>query len=127
MTNHHKLRDLTTRKMRTALGLLALGAGSWLPSTMHAADPYDKSLEQRVEALERELNTMSNDDKGKNVTNSTEVPTFLRAAGKEVQQLTISGDLRFRYNYDNEDFQYPGGGNELQRSRYLFRLRLNLN
>ena len=44
-----------------------------------------------------------------------------------MQQLTISGDLRFRYNYDNEDFQVPGGGNELQRSRYLFRLRLNLN
>ena len=35
--------------------------------------------------------------------------------------------MRFRYNYDNEDFQVPGGGNELQRSRYLFRLRLNLN
>ena len=55
------------------------------------------------------------------------MPTFLRAAGKQVQELTISGDLRFRYNYDNEDFQYPGGGNQLQRSRYIFRLRLNLN
>ena len=127
MNNHHKLRDLTTRKVRTALGLLTLGASACFSPAMHAADPYDQSLEQRVEALERELNTMSNDDKGKNVTNTTEVPTFLRAAGKEVQQLTISGDLRFRYNYDNEDFQYPGGGNELQRSRYLFRLRLNLN
>ena len=91
-------------------------------------DPYDKSLEARVEALEKELNIMEDDSKGKNVqTDSTEVPTFLRAAGKNVQELTISGDLRFRYNYDNEDFQYPGGGNELQRSRYLFRLRLNLN
>ena len=37
----------------------------------------------------------------------------MRAAGKDVQQLTISGDLRFRYQYINEDFQYPGGGNEL--------------
>ena len=91
-----------------------------------AADPYDSSLEQRVEALERELNTMEGDSKGKNVETS-EVPTFLRAAGADVQQLTISGDLRFRYNYDNENFQYPGAGNDLQRSRYLFRLRLNLN
>ncbi len=39
---------------------------------------------------------------------STTVPTFLKAAGSNVQQLTIAGDLRFRYNYDNEDFQYPG-------------------
>ncbi len=94
---------------------------------VRAADPYDKSLEARVEALERELNAMGNDSKGKNVEAPTDVPTFLRAAGKNVQQLTISGDLRFRYNWDNEDFQYPGGGNELQRSRYLFRLRINLN
>ena len=104
------------------LAVLLLGS---VPS-VHAADPYDKSLEARVEALERELNVLSNDDKGKNVT-STEVPTFIRASGKQVQSLTLGGDLRFRYNYDNEDFQYPGGGNQLQRSRYLFRLRLNLN
>ena len=63
---------------------------------------------------------MEDDSKGKNVVqSSTEVPTFLRAAGKQVQELTIAGDLRFRYNYDNEDFQYPGGGNQLQRSRYM--------
>ena len=93
-----------------------------------AADPYDANLEKRVEALEKELNIMEDDSKGKNVqTTDSAPPTFLRAAGAEVQQLTISGDLRFRYNYDNEDFQYPGGGNELQRSRYVFRLRLNLN
>ena len=55
------------------------------------------------------------------------MPTFLRAAGKQVQELTISGDLRFRYNYQNEDFQYPGAGNQQQTSRYLYRLRLNLN
>ena len=53
MTKHHKLRDLTTRKMRTALGLLALGAGSCFSPAVHAADPYDKSLEARVVALER--------------------------------------------------------------------------
>ena len=114
---------------RLALFSLLVAATSALPlASIRAADPYDKSLEARVEALEKELNIMEDDSKGKNVqTDNTQVPTFLRAAGKEVQELTISGDLRFRYNYDNEDFQYPGGGNQLQRSRYIFRLRLNLN
>ena len=103
-------------------------AAPFFTSAAHAADPYDQNLEKRVEALERELNIMEDDSKGKNVqADNSAVPTFLRAAGSNVQQLTISGDLRFRYNYDNEDFQVPGGGNELQRSRYLFRLRLNLN
>ena len=71
---------------------------------------------------------MENDSKGKNVaTTDTTPPTFLRAAGAGVQQLTLSGDLRLRYQYLNEDFQYPGAGNESQQSRYVFRLRLNLN
>ena len=126
--NHNNLRMAASRRMQTALGLLTLGASPFFASAVRAADPYDKSLEARVEALEKELNIMEDDSKGKNVqTDNTQVPTFLRAAGKEVQELTISGDLRFRYNYDNEDFQYPGGGNQLQRSRYLVRLRLNLN
>ena len=127
---HHLARKLTGLPNRhlVLLALLAIATAAWPLTSTHAADPYDKSLEARVEALEKELNIMEDDSKGKNVqTNSTEVPTFLRAAGKQVQELTISGDLRFRYNYDNEDFQYPGGGNELQRSRYIFRLRLNLN
>ena len=107
--------------------LLAVATASLSPhANVYATDAYDQTLEQRVEALERELNTVSGDDKGKDVT-STDVPTFLRAAGKQVQELTISGDLRFRYNYQNEDFQYPGAGNQVQTSRYLYRLRLNLN
>ncbi len=122
-----KLADLPKKRLAIASVLAVASAALPLRST-RAADPYDKSLEARVEALERELNVMENDSKGKNVqSDSTEVPTFLRAAGKQVQELTIAGDLRFRYNYDNEDFQYPGGGNQLQRSRYIFRLRLNLN
>ncbi len=115
-------------KRLAALALLVASSAILPHATVRAADPYDKSLEARVEALEKELNIMEDDSKGKNVAATPgEVPTFLRAAGKEVQELTISGDLRFRYNYDNEDFQYPGGGNQLQRSRYVFRLRLNLN
>ena len=130
MTIKHQSSTVrATGKALASLALLAAGASPFvaLPS-LRAADPYDQSLEARVEALEKELNIMESDSKGKNVvTTDNAVPTFLRAAGAGVQQLTISGDLRFRYNYDNEDFQYPGAGNELQRSRYLFRLRLNLN
>ena len=127
-THHHTPKAARAVKAAAALALLTLGTGPFFASAVRAADPYDKSLEARVEALEKELNIMENDSKGKNVqADSTTVPTFLRAAGTGVQELTISGDLRFRYNYDNEDFQYPGAGNELQRSRYLFRLRLNLN
>jgi hypothetical protein len=111
---------------RTLVALLVLAA-SGAACRLQAADPYDASLEQRVEALEKELNIMEGDSKGKNVDVTNTPPTFLSAAGSNVQQLTISGDLRFRYNYDNENFQYPGAGNDLQRSRYLFRLRLNLN
>jgi hypothetical protein len=63
-----------------------------------AADPYDKALEARVAALERELNVMQGDDKGKGIKPS-DVPTFLRAKGEGVRELTISGDLRLRFQY----------------------------
>ena len=108
---------------------LATTAGFTLPlASTRAADPYDQSLEARVEALERELNVMENDSKGKNVaTTDTTVPTFMRAAGAGVKELTISGDLRFRYQYNNEEFQYATPAGETQNSRYVFRLRVNLN
>jgi hypothetical protein len=124
MTKHHKP---SAGRIAGALALLTLSSAAFFSSRARAADPYDASLEQRVEALEKELNIMEGDSKGKNVETTNTPPAFLSAAGANVQQLTISGDLRFRYNYDNENFQYPGAGNDLQRSRYLFRLRLNLN
>ncbi len=105
--------------------LASLAGAGWLAPATRAADPYNANLEARIEALEKELNVMEGDSKGKNVDAET-VPTFLSAAGSNVQQLTISGDLRFRYNYQNENFQYPTAGNDQQTSRYLFRLRINL-
>ena len=67
--------------------VLILPAITAIPlARVRAADPYDKSLEARIEALEKELNLMEDDSKGKNVQASpTEVPTFLRTAGKQVQ------------------------------------------
>lgn len=119
ITNHQK-RATTARKMRNAVGLLALGAGACLSPTLRAADPYDKSLEARVEALERELNTMSNDSKGKNVT-STDVPTFIRAS-KNVQELTFSGELRFRQEYGEAGNQINNTNQVEDRNRFRFRL-----
>ncbi len=126
-------------KMR-ATGLLAasalLTAGTFAPLVpgARAADPYDARLEKRVQALERELNLMSGDAKGKNPVKGDEVPTFMRALGKQVQELTIQGEMRFRYQYDNRD---PEGNNavgfarrdpgEIPQSRYRYRLRMNLN
>ena len=110
----------------------ALLAASALLATVtspavRAADPYDKTLEKRVEALERELNLMSGDSKGKN-TQTYEVPTFMRAAGKQVQELTIQGELRFRYQWDELETNVTRGfGNQNQSSRSRMRLRLNLN
>jgi hypothetical protein len=104
-------------------GLLAassLVAGSWLTPGAHAADKYDTELERRVELLERELNIMEGDKKGKNAE-SVEVPTFARAA-KNVKELLISSEIRFRYDHSNIDGQAVDA--EGQGDRLRFRLRL---
>ena len=53
---------------RSAAASTLLLGGALLSGTspaVRAADPYDKSLVQRVEALERELNTLSNDPRAR--------------------------------------------------------------
>ena len=121
MIRHQTLRALTKRPLRTALGLLTLGASPlFVAPAAHAADPYDKSLEARVERLERELNTMSNDSKGKNTT-TNEVPTFVRAS-KNVQELVFSGEVRFRQEYGWADNQVNSTTAQEERNRFRFRL-----
>ena len=57
---------------------------------------------------------MQGDDKGKGVK-PTEVPTFMRARGKNVRELTIGGDFRLRYQFQDSTAQlarnnfYPAG------------------
>ena len=119
---------IQTRPLKAAA---LLAATALLPTfaapAVRAADPYDATLEKRVEALERELNLMSGDSKGKN-TQTYEVPTFMRAAGKQVQELTIQGELRFRTQWDTRETNVtPGLGNQIQQVRERMRLRLNLN
>jgi Putative porin len=89
-----------------AVSVMAGGIGS-----ANAADPYDKALEARVAALERELNVMQGDEKGKAIK-PADVPTFLRAKGSGVKELTISGDLRLRYQYQTLEPQQPQVGNQ---------------
>src|SRR5882757_2058611 len=106
-------------------------------STAKAADPYDRSLEARVAALERELNVMQGDDKGKGIKPS-DVPTFLRAKGAGVKELTISGDLRLRYQFQQFEPQasptgtvgVPAGNQSGDRNQQTsrpdrYRLRVN--
>ena len=96
-------RRLQTRRGSVVLTAILLG----LPCRpLPAADPYDTTLERRVAALEREMSTLAEDAKGKNPL-TYEGPAFLRAAGRQVQQLTLQGDLRFRYQYDNDELQAP--------------------
>ena len=116
-----------TRLAASAI-LLLVATAAVAPTGLSAADPYDATLEKRIEALEREMNTLAEDAKGKNPAQTYEVPAFLRAAGKQVQELTIQGDLRFRYQYDNDELQVPSAtARAVQQSRSRFRLRLNLN
>ena len=105
-----------------AAGTLLLGSAllAGTAPVVRAADPYDKSLEQRVEALERELNTMSNDSKGKNVT-TTDVPTFVQASSN-VQELVFSGELRFRNEYSTTDNQAANNTTQADANRFRFRL-----
>ncbi len=113
-------------KAASLLAASALLATTAAPA-LRAADPYDATLEKRVQALERELNLMSGDAKGKN-TQTYEVPTFLRAAGKQVQELTLQGELRFRTQWDQRETNVtPGRDNQIQQVRERMRLRLNLN
>lgn len=108
------------------VGILA--AVSVIAGSIHtatAADPYDKALEARVAALERELNLMSGDDKGKAVK-PADVPTFLRAKGSNVKELVMYGDLRYRWqytNFENQLYTTPVYSHDNQNSRSRYRLR----
>ncbi len=105
----------------TAVAAGALLAASLLQApAVRAADPYDANLESRVEALEKELNIMEGDSKGKNVE-STDVPTFVRASGN-VQQLVFSGELRFRNEYGVTDNQTAPNNTQSDANRFRFRL-----
>jgi hypothetical protein len=118
-TFHNKPRARAAGKTLAALALLTAGgiAGS---RPLRAADPYDQSLETRVEALEKELNIMEGDSKGKNVESET-VPTFA-SASPNVQQLTLSAELRFRYEGDDISGQTIKADEQADRLRYRLRL-----
>ncbi len=105
----------------TALAAGALLAAGLLQAPgVRAADPYDSNLESRVEALEKELNIMEGDSKGKNVE-TTVVPAFVRAAAN-VQELVFSGELRLRNEYAVTDNQTAQNSTQSDANRFRFRL-----
>ena len=82
-TYHHKPKAARAVKAAATLALLTLGTSPFFSPAVRAADPYDKGLEARVEALEKELNIMEDDSKGKNVAATPgEVPTFSARGGQ---------------------------------------------
>ncbi len=64
---------------------------------------------------------MENDSKGKNVESATDVPTFVRAAAN-VQELVLSGELRFRNEYGVTDNQVANNSTQADANRFRFRL-----
>ena len=82
-TSQHKQQGLRARQAWTAPGWLTPSMSPLPAPATHAADPYDKSLEVRMEAFGKKRNITEDDSKGRNV-----------------QELTISGDLRFAYNIE---------------------------
>ncbi len=117
--------SLKRATLTAAASTLLAGGLTLLPAVnTRAADKYDTDLERRVETLERELNIMEGDKKGKNVE-ETEVPTFLKAGNKSVRELVITGEAVFRYEYSTAQTNTAATANtEGQTSRERFRLRL---
>ena len=120
ITKHRIPKASVTAKALAAFALLTVSGTPFITPVVRAADPYDQSLEARVEALEKELNIMENDSKGKNVQ-TTDVPTFARASAN-VQQLVLSGELRFRNEYSTTDNQVTNTSTQADANRFRFRL-----
>lgn len=57
--------------------------------------------QRRTAATERELDLLEGDAKGKNGLSRSEAPAFAVRAARNVRGLALSGELRFRYEYDN--------------------------
>lgn len=72
------------------------------------------------------------DQEAENVRSELSKEYASSSAGKlnlsqSITQLKIGGDLRTRYQYDNMQNQVPDTGNNSQRDRFRFRLRLSMD
>lgn len=66
-----------------------------------AGDKYLEALEDRLATLERELNIMQRDSKGKNIVADNEVPVYVTPKSKYVDELKISGRVQYQFGYVN--------------------------
>jgi len=79
-------------------GLLAVGvlaAGSF---SANAGDKYLESVEQRLERLERELNVMRGDAKGKGLI-SEDVPVYVKPKSKFIEEVRLRGRIQWQFGY----------------------------
>lgn len=113
-----------THHLLAAAVLAALLAS---PTASHAQSKAEfDALQQKVAALEERLGDVQ--------TATAKSAAHKIKLSSSLTELTLSGDLRLRYQHENKDVQVdpppavPGGDratNSNQNSRYRFRLRLN--
>lgn len=72
---------------------------SMCPLSLTAADKYLQSLEDRIAALEAEVNATQTDAKGKGVIEAAKIPVYVTPKSKYVEELKLRGRLQWQYGY----------------------------
>lgn len=81
---------------------------SMSPLSLSAADKYLQSLEDRIAALEAEVNATQTDAKGKGVIEAAKIPVYVTPKSKYVEELKLRGRLQWQWGYS---FAHNGGTN----------------
>jgi len=63
-----------------------------------AEDPYLESVEARLERLERELNVMRGDAKGKDIIRE-DVPVYVKPKSKFIEEVKLRGRIQWQWGY----------------------------
>lgn len=115
------MKSLQKSRLRRIVltGLAALAA---LPGLAYGADKYLQSLEDRIAALEAEVNATQTDAKGKGTTGSVKIPVYVVPKSKYVEEIKLRGRLQWQFGYSwGDGYQNPGRGSystqEIRRAR----------
>ncbi len=79
-------------------GLIAAAVAATGTFSAYAGDKYLETVEQRLERLERELNVMRGDAKGKDIL-TEDVPLYVKPKSKFLTNATLSGRLQWQAGY----------------------------
>lgn len=111
------IQNLTCIASVTVLSSLAI--------TASAEDKYLKSLEDRIAALEAEVNATQTDAKGKGGVESMKIPVYVTPKSKYVEELKLGGLIQWQNGYSwGHGYQSPGSGT--YSTSEIRRLRVNL-